>query len=452
MKRSDDQLEAAESMENIPVQASSLSGDSVDAATPRATAPAMTHWMIAAAVTGNAIEFFDFLAYSFYSVYIGRAFFPARNEFFSLLLSLATFGVGFVTRPLGGFVIGSFADRAGRRPALVLTISLMTVGTMGVALTPSYATIGIAAPIILVLARLVQGLALGGEVGPSTALLLEAAPPGRAGAWVSWQGASQGMATLMAGVAGLTLATLLDAKQLAGWGWRIPFLFGLLIVPVGLYIRRSLPETLETRDRQPGDASPVRRIWRDHQAALWLGLTIVMCQTISAYVCSYMTTYALTALAMPAVQAMVATIMTGLATIVGARLGGHLSDRIGRKPVMIVSRALMLLCIYPAFLFLTHSANVWSLGSVAAVLALLTSAGTAASMVALIEIFPSAVRSSGMSITNAVSVSVFGGTTQFVNAWLIGTTGNKLSPAYYVIVSSVIGIWAMFKLPGLRKK
>jgi MFS family permease len=427
-------------------------GNGYDAQPARAAIPVMGRWAIAAAVVGNAIEFFDFLAYSFYSVYIGRAFFPTRDEFFSLLLSLATFGVGFVMRPLGGFVIGSFADRAGRRPAMVLTISLMTVGTMGVALTPSYATIGIAAPIILVLARLVQGLALGGEVGPSTALLMEAAPPGRRGAWVSWQGASQGAATLMAGVAGLTLATLLDAKQMAAWGWRLPFLFGLLIVPVGIYIRRSLPETLETRAPHDAEGGAVRRIWRHHQAALWLGLTIVMCQTISAYVCSYMTTYALTALAMPAAQAMVATVMTGIATVLGAKLGGHLSDRVGRKPVMIVSRVLMLLAIYPAFVFLIQSPDVWVLGSVAAVLALLTSAGTAASMVALVEVFPAAVRSSGMSITNAVSVSLFGGTTQFVNAWLIGATGNKLSPAYYVIVSSVIGIWAMFRLAGTREK
>ena len=433
-------------------QAAAASGSAEDVAPPRAAIPVMGRWAIAAAVVGNAIEFFDFLAYSFYSVYIGRAFFPTRDEFFSLLLSLATFGVGFVMRPLGGFVIGSFADRAGRRPAMVLTISLMTVGTMGVALTPSYATIGVAAPIILVLARLVQGLALGGEVGPSTALLLEAAPPGRGGAWVSWQGASQGAATLMAGVAGLTLATLLDSNQMAAWGWRLPFLFGLLIVPVGIYIRRSLPETLEVRAPRDGEPGAVRRIWRHHQPALWLGLTIVMCQTISAYVCSYMTTYALTALAMPAAQAMVATVMTGLATVLGAKLGGHLSDRVGRKPVMIGSRALMLLAIYPAFVFLIRSPDVWVLGSVAAVLALLTSAGTAASMVALVEVFPAAVRSSGMSITNAVSVSLFGGTTQFVNAWLIGTTGNKLSPAYYVIVSSVIGIWAMFKLAGPREK
>lgn len=413
--------------------------------------PRMSRWAIAAAVAGNAIEFFDFLTYSFYAVYIGRAFFPTRDDFFNLLLSLATFGVGFVTRPLGGFVIGAFADRAGRRPAMVLTISLMTVGTMGVALTPSYASIGMAAPVILVLARLVQGLALGGEVGPSTALLLEAAPPGRGGAWVSWQGASQGAATLMAGITGLVLARVLDKDQLAAWGWRIPFLLGLLIVPLGLYIRRSLPETLETRDATARDRGVLRVLWLEHRPALWLGLTIVMCQTISAYVSSYMTTYALTALSMPASIAMVATVMTGAANIVGARVGGILSDRVGRRSVMIGARVLLLLLIYPAFVMLTRSATIWTLGAVAAMLSFLASSGTAATMVAIVEMFPSAVRSSGMSITNAVSVSLFGGTTQFVNAWLIGTTGNKLSPAYYVVVSSVIGLLAMFRMPDERR-
>jgi len=431
-------------MESMPMQASGARDISAK--------PVLSRWAIAAAVAGNAIEFFDFLAYSFYSVYIGRAFFPSRDEFFSLLLSLATFGVGFVMRPLGGFVIGAFADRAGRRPAMVLTISLMTVGTMGVALTPSYASIGMAAPAILVIARLVQGLALGGEVGPSTALLLEAAPSGRSGAWVSWQGASQGAATFMAGVTGLVLASTLDKGQMAAWGWRVPFLLGLLIVPLGVYIRRSLPETLEAGDTPGRETGVVRVLWSDHRPALWLGLTIVMCQTISAYVCSYMTTYALTALAMPASIAMVATVMTGAATIVGARAGGILSDRVGRRPVMIGTRVLLVVIIYPAFLLLSHSATVWTLGAVSAVLALLTSSGTAATMVAIVELFPSAVRSSGMSITNAVSVSLFGGTTQFVNAWLIGETGNKLSPAYYVFVSSVIGLWAMFKMPEGRRR
>lgn len=404
---------------------------------------------IAATVTGNAIEFFDFLTYSFYAVYIGKAFFPTHDSFFGLLLSLATFGVGFVTRPLGGFLIGSFADRAGRRPALTLTIALMTVGTMGVALTPSYAAIGIAAPIILVTARLVQGLALGGEVGPSTALLLEAAPPGKRGAYVSWQGASQGMATLLAGLTGLALALLLDEKDMAAWGWRIPFLFGLAIIPVGIYIRRRLPETLEA-PKQHKDSGAVRLILQHHQLALWLGLTIVMCQTISAYINAYMTTYSLTALGLSSSKSMIATVSVGVANIVGAKLGGHLSDRYGRRALMIVPRILLLLLVYPAFVFLVQARTETALVMVTATLTTLTAMGTAASMVAIVELFPNAVRSSGMSITNAVSVSIFGGTTQFVIAWLIGATGSNLSPAYYVMASSLIGLWAMFKMPETR--
>jgi MFS family permease len=295
----------------------------------------------------------------------------------------------------------------------------------------------------------VQGLALGGEVGPSTALLLEAAPLNRRGAYVSWQGASQGMASLVAGLTGLSLALILDERQLAAWGWRIPFLFGLLIIPVGLYIRRRLPETLEA-PKEKKEIGAVRLIWRHHRPALWLGLAIVMCQTISAYVNSYMTTYALTALGMSSSKSMMATVVLGIATIAGAKLGGRLSDRFGRKPVMIVPRVVLALAVYPAFLFLIHARTELALASVTATLTLLTAMGTAASMVALVEIFPNAVRSSGMAITNAVSVSLFGGTTQFVIAWLIGTTGSSLSPAYYVIASSIIGIWAMYKLPETR--
>jgi len=414
---------------------------------PVALAPSRVGgWLVAATVAGNALEFYDFLSYSAFAVYIGKAFFPTGNAFASLLLSLATFGVGFVTRPLGGVVIGAYADRAGRRPALVLTISLMALGTAALVLTPGYATIGIAAPLILVGARLIQGLALGGEVGPSTAVLLECAPARRRGIFASWQGASQGIAIFTAGVVGYVLSLLLTREQLADWGWRVPFALGLVIVPVGLFIRRRLPETLEAPGTR-GSAAVLRTLWSEHRRPLVLAVLVIMCLTISTYVGNYMTTYALTVLGMPATQAMWGTVVNGAVMTCAALVGGLLSDRFGRKPVMIVSRVALMLAIYPAFALLVGFHTTWALILVTAAITLLGSVGGSAAIAALSEGFPNAVRGSGFAIAYAVSVSVFGGTTQFIIAWVVGVTGDPLSPTYYVIATSAISLWAMFLLP-----
>ena len=414
--------------------------------TPDKPRPLLNRWTVAATVAGNALEFYDFLTYSTFAVYIGHAFFPTNSAFASLLLTLATFGVGFLTRPLGGLLIGAYADRAGRRPALMMTISLMTVGTLGLVLTPSYASIGMSAPAILIVARLVQGFALGGEVGPSTAVLLECAPSGSRGLFVSWQSASQGIAICAAGLVGLALSMTLDKGQLAAWGWRVPFALGLVIVPVGLYIRRRLPETLEAPGSR-GSAAVLGLLWRQHRRPLLLAVAIIMCLTISTYVSGYMTTYALTTLGMPASKAMLATIANGAVLAAGALLGGRLSDRFGRKPVMIVPRIALVAAVYPAFLLLVTVTTSGVLVFVTALLTLLGVLSGAAALTALTEVFPNEVRSSGLAISYAISVSVFGGTTQFVIAWLIGATGDRLSPAYYVILTSVISLWAMFKLP-----
>jgi MFS family permease len=413
---------------------------------PAKPSPLLDRWAVAATVAGNALEFFDFLTYSTFAVYIGHAFFPTGDALASLLLTLATFGVGFFTRPLGGLLIGAYADRAGRRPAMMLTISLMTVGTLGLVLTPSYASIGVLAPAILIVARLVQGLALGGEVGPSTAVLLECAPPGRRGIFVSWQSASQGFAICAAGLIGLALSTMLSKGQLASWGWRVPFALGLAIVPVGLYIRRRLPETLEAPGSR-GSAAVLVSLWRQHRQLLVLAVLIIMCLTISTYVTGYMTTYALTTLGMPASKAMFATIVNGAVLAAGGLWGGRLSDRFGRKPVMILPRIALLVAVYPAFLLLVTVTTTGVLVFVTALLTLLGVLSGSAALTALTEAFPNEARSSGLAISYAISVSVFGGTTQFIIAWLIGTTGDRLSPAYYVILTSVISLWAMFKLP-----
>jgi MFS family permease len=408
--------------------------------------PLLGRGAIAATVAGNALEFYDFLAYSTFAVYISHAFFPTGNAFVSLLLTLAAFGVGFLTRPLGALLIGAYADRAGRRPALMLTISLMTLGTLALALTPSYASIGPAAPVILVVARLVQGLALGGEVGPSTAVLLECAPASRRAYFVSWQNASQGVAVLAAGVVGYALSTILEPQQLALWGWRVPFALGLAIVPVGLYIRRRLPETLEAAGSR-GSSAVLSLLWQRHRSSLLLAILIIMSLTVSTYVTAYMTTYALTTLGMPASKAMFASIANGGVMMAGALLGGRLSDRFGRKAVMILPRIALAIVVLPAFLLLLAVTTTGVLVFVTASLTLLSVLSSAAAMTALTEVFPNEVRSSGLAISYALSVTLFGGTTQVIIAWLIGMTGSRVSPAYYVIFTSAISLWAMFKLP-----
>jgi MFS family permease len=407
-------------------------------------------WTVAATVAGNALEFYDFLTYSTFAVYVGRTFFPTDSAFASLLLTLATFGVGFLTRPLGGVLIGAYADRAGRRPALVLTITLMTIGTLALALTPGYAVIGLFAPLILIIARLVQGLALGGEVGPATALLLECAPPGRRCLLVSWQGASQGIAICVAGLVGLALSVLLPREQLATWGWRLAFALGLLIVPVGLYIRRRLPETLAAPGSR-GSKDVLGLLWHQHRRLLLLAVLIIMCLTVTAYLTTYMTTYALTALGMPAANAMFATVATGVFMAAGALWGGHLSDRFGSTPVMIVPRIALTIAVYPAFLLLVNVPTTSILVLVTALVTTLGALSAAAATSALAAAFPSEVRSSGIAISYAISVSVFGGTTQFIIAWLIGVTGDRLAPAYYLIATSFISLWAMFYLPDTMR-
>ncbi|MCK8787456.1 MFS transporter [Roseomonas sp. NAR14] len=404
---------------------------------------------VAAAVIGNALEFYDFTTYAFFAVMIGRAFFPTGDAWSSLLLSVATFGVGFVTRPIGGVLIGAYADRAGRKPAMMLTIALMAAGMLLLALTPGYATIGYAAPVLIVLSRLIQGFALGGEVGPATAYLLESAPADRRGLFGSWQLASQGIATLVAGTIGVLLSTLLDAGQMQSWGWRIPFLLGLAIIPVGIYIRNNVPETAgeAAGGAEASTVAVLARLARSHGSTLLLTVPLLLCGTVSNFVSNYMTTYAITTLHLPASLSIAATAVVGASVFVFALLGGWLSDRYGRRVVMIVPRVALLLAAYPAFLLMTTAPGAATLLGMSALLAILAAVSGAASIVAIPEMLPRAVRSAGLSIAYAFVVTVFGGTTQLVVTWLIGVTGDPLAPAYYLIATSVIGVLAMFAMP-----
>src|SRR5580658_4579911 len=306
---------------------------------------------VVATVLGNGLEFYDFTTYAFFAVMIGRAFFPSHDPFISLLLSVAAFGVGFISRPLGGIVIGAYADRAGRKPAMMLSIGLMAVGMVLLAATPSYAAIGIAAPILVVVARLIQGFALGGEVGPSTAYLLEAAPAGKRGQYGVWQIASQGAAMALAGLFGVALSFALDDAAIQSWGWRIPFIIGVAIVPVGLIMRSRLQETVDADAStiHPNTAHVFYALLKNHLRPLVVALMLISSGTIATYIGAYMTTYALSTLHMATGASMSATAVTGACLLVFSLIGGWLSDRVGRKPVYLLSKLALTAVAYPAF-------------------------------------------------------------------------------------------------------
>ncbi|HKV47081.1 MAG TPA: MFS transporter [Candidatus Acidoferrales bacterium] len=394
---------------------------------------------VAAVVAGNALEFYDFVTYAFFAIYIGRAFFPSNNPSASLLSSLAAFGAGFITRPIGSYVIGKMGDRRGRRPAMVLSFGMMGVAIIGIALVPSYAAIGIAAPTLAIFFRLLQGFALGGEVGPTTALLLEAAPVNRRGFYTSFQSNSQSFATLAAGLVGFGLSNILTDQQLQSFGWRIAFLLGALTVPFALIIRRSLPETLPAAET----VKSADNTFRAHWLVAILGIVLLANATIGTYIRNYITTYAIATLHMASNIAFAATVVNGLAGILAGLWSGILSDRYGRKPVMLIPGILLLAAIFPGFLAIAHHRSGFVLLTVTGILSALSSLSIIPMITWLTESFPPFLRSQGVAVTYALSIATFGGTTQYAVAWLIDVTGSPLAPAWYWTIAAIFGVIAI---------
>ncbi len=407
---------------------------------------------VAAVVIGNGLEFYDFLTYSIFAVYIAEAFFPGHDRTHKLFAALATFWAGFLTRPVGAMVLGPLGDRIGRKPAMLISFVLMGAGMLGLAITPTYQRIGIAAPILAVLCRLIQGFALGGNVGPTTAYMVEAAPAERRGFYGSFQYTSQGAAVFASALVGVVLSGALSHAALQAWGWRVAFGLGVVIVPFGLWLRRSLPETLHAAAgaaQAPDAPSVVTRLGvhlRAHARIIVCGFLLLVSGTIVTYVVIYMTTYAIDTLRMSSGVAFGVTMVTALVQLPLTALGGWLSDRIGRKPVMLWPTLLAILAAAPVFWAITRFPGVATLYGGLAFIGGLTAIASAPLIVALTEGLPTAIRSGGVAIVYAFAISIFGGATQYVLARTIHASGDPMAPAWFMIAALSLGVPAILAI------
>ena len=407
--------------------------------------------MIVAATIGNVLEWFDFVVYGFFAVTIAQVFFPAGDPTVSLLITFSAFGLAYFVRPLGAIVIGGFTDRAGRKAGLLLSIALMMIGTTLMAVTPGYATIGIAAPIIITLSRLLQGFSVGGEFGSAVSFLAEHGG-GRRGFAASWQFATGGMITVLASLFGLTLTTLLTHEQLVNWGWRIPYVFGMLVGPAGLYIRAKVVETPEFVEAELPPTVPISDLLRRHPLTVLLGLGISIISNSSFYILAYIPTYGEKTLHLPASTGFTATLVGGAILAIGCPLFGHWSDRISRPLLMVIACWLFVLTSYPSFWLMAAWPSL-----AACIIAVgwlqLVKAGYSGVLPSLLsEQFPVAVRAIGVSFGFSTAVSIFGGLAPLVATWLIAQTGDPLSPSYYLIFTALLSLVALVAIQWRRRR
>lgn len=404
-----------------------------------------------AAVLGNLLETYDFAVYGYFAAVISPLFFPTGSATASLLLAVATFGVGFVMRPVGAIVLGSLADRRGRKAALSLTIWLMAAGTAMIGLAPTYESIGVFAPLIILLARLVQGFSAGGEVGSATAFLIEHAPPGRRGLHGSWQQASQAAGLLAGSLVGAGVTGLLDKPDLQSWGWRVPFLLGLVIGPIGVYIRSKTDEPADFVAVADKARSPLRTALRDHRKAIVAGFGITITWTVCTYFfLIYMPTFASRELGVPSGTALLVNALSLVVILVLAPVFGSLSDRIGRRGLLLGSAVAVAVLAYPALALLTATRGILALIVFQLVFATIVAAFTGVAPAAIAELCPPEVRSTGFSIAYNFAVTIFGGFAPFIATWLIAASGSRTSPAWYVCGAVVLSVALIASLYGRK--
>lgn len=391
--------------------------------------------VILGASLGNGLEIFDFTVYSFFATVIGKLFFPSDSAYGSLMLAVAVFGVGFVMRPLGSMVLGAYADRKGRKAAMMATIMLMGVGTALIAFAPTHAQIGALAPVLIVLGRLLQGFAAGGEVGSATTLLLESAAPGRRGFFVSWQSISQGIAALLGASLGLLLNAVLSEEALYAWGWRVPFVMGLLIIPVGVYIRRHIEETYEGGAHRHGEANAVRLLLAGHTRDLVLGILMIMSGTVLVYVVLfYMPSYMMQTNRIAAPTAYLLSCLAAAVQVVAVYAAGRYVDRVRHyKKAMLFSIVMAMAMAYPTFWFLGTPEYLWLAVVCRVFLIVALGINMLTSTMLIVEALPRAVRATGTSMIYAFGVTIFGGSAQLVVTWLLKVSGSPMAPAWYLI-------------------
>jgi MHS family proline/betaine transporter-like MFS transporter len=444
-------------MENLPASSSVGLGA---APLPAALAPAPSRVVagrraVIATSIGNALEWYDFSVYAFFAVFIGRAMFPNSNETSQTLASFVAFGLGFIARPLGALIIGNYGDAKGRKAALTLTILMMAVGTAIMAFAPTFAAIGVGAPLLIVCGRMLQGFSAGGEIGGAAAFLIEHAPEGRKGVYSSWLQGSMAISNVLAALVATGVTLFLGKDQVSAWGWRIPFIVGLSIAPVGFWLRSTLDETPEFRAEiershreRETHKTPMIRVLREFPGALAVGTGFSVLWAVCVYtLIIFMPTYVQKTMHFEPRQAFLAALIGNCFMVVTCILAGALSDRVGRRAVVAVAAVLMLVCILPLLQWLAVSHTTLTLVVVQTLFCIMVALFVGVAPAALAGAFPTRVRSSGMSLCYNLAVTVFGGFAGAILTWLTQRAGSTFAPAFYVMAAAVV---ALVAIPLLR--
>jgi len=401
-------------------------------------------WSVVRVSSGNFLEMYDFMVFGYYASAIGRAFFPSGNPFVSLLLSLMTFGAGFLMRPLGAIVLGAYTDRHGRRAGLILTLALMSVGIFSIACMPGYATIGLLAPIFVLIGRLIQGFSAGMELGGVSVYLSEIATPGHKGFYVSWQSGSQQIAVMFAALVGVVLSSTLPPEKMNVWGWRVPLLLGCVIIPFLFRLRRSLQETdqFAARKHRPTTSEILRSLSANWRLVV-VGTMMVTMTTVSFYmITAYTPTFGSSVLHLASTDSLIVTLCVGASNLLWLPVMAAVSDRIGRRPLLLTFTTLMLVTAYPVMLWLVREPSFGRLLAVELWLSFIFGSYNGAMVVFLTEIMPVDVRTSGFSLAYSLATAIFGGFTPAICTYLIHVTGNRAIPGLWLSLAAACGFVA----------